>query len=247
MGGRFLVRDLVTTVLRGGGSSVVHGAEQTALFSTWSSRDLARRDLSNACHASRDGGPCVRTYILRRLAHAIPVLLGVATVVFIALRLIPGDPAIALVGDKASQAEVERIRQDLGLNEPLPLQYVQFISHVATLQLGRSIRTGGDVTTELVTNFAPTIELSIAALVDRAGHRHARRHPGRHQAPHRRRVRDDGPVAGRHLDARVLDRSDADLLVRRQGRLVPAVGRRQQLGRDPDRDPLLHVGRADLG
>jgi peptide/nickel transport system permease protein len=107
----------------------------------------------------------VRNFILRRLAHTLPVLLGVATVVFLALRLIPGDPAIALAGEKASAAEVERLRQELGLNQPLPAQYVQYLSHVATLQLGRSLRTGGEVREELASNFAPTIELSIAALV----------------------------------------------------------------------------------
>src|SRR3979490_2478620 len=107
----------------------------------------------------------MRTYILRRLAHTLPVLLGVATVVFLALRLIPGDPAIALAGDKASAQEIERMREELGLNRPLPLQYVEFLSRPATLQLGRSIRTGGDIRTELVTNFAPTIELSTAALL----------------------------------------------------------------------------------
>jgi len=106
----------------------------------------------------------MRTYILRRFVHTLPVLLGVATVVFLALRLIPGDPAIALAGEKASPQEIERLRQELGLNEPLPVQYVQFITHTATLQLGRSIRTGGDISRELVTNFAPTIELSLAAL-----------------------------------------------------------------------------------
>src|SRR5437763_420619 len=104
----------------------------------------------------------MRNYILRRLAHTLPVLIGVATVAFLALRLIPGDPAIAMAGDKASVAEIERIRQDLGLNQPLPVQYAQYIGHVATLQLGRSIRTGGDVREELASNFAPTIELSIA-------------------------------------------------------------------------------------
>jgi peptide/nickel transport system permease protein len=107
----------------------------------------------------------MRNYILRRLAHTIPVLLGVATVVFLALRLIPGDPAIALAGEKASAAEVERLREELGLNQPLPVQYVQFLTHVATLQLGRSLRTGGDVRDELVSNFGPTIELRIAALL----------------------------------------------------------------------------------
>jgi peptide/nickel transport system permease protein len=107
----------------------------------------------------------VRNYILRRLAHAVPVLLGVATVAFLALRLIPGDPAIAMIGEKASVAEVERLREELGLNQPLPLQYAQYLSHAATLQLGRSIRTGGDVRQELAANFAPTIELSIAGLL----------------------------------------------------------------------------------
>jgi peptide/nickel transport system permease protein len=92
-------------------------------------------------------------------------MLGVATVVFVALRLIPGDPAIALAGEKASAAEVARLREDLGLNQPLPVQYVTFLTHVATLQLGRSIRTGGNIDTELVANFAPTIELSVSALV----------------------------------------------------------------------------------
>jgi peptide/nickel transport system permease protein len=91
-------------------------------------------------------------------------MLGVATVVFLALRLIPGDPAIALAGEKASAAEIARLREDLGLNQPLPVQYVTFLTRVATLQLGRSIRTGGNIDTELVANFAPTIELSLSAL-----------------------------------------------------------------------------------
>jgi peptide/nickel transport system permease protein len=106
----------------------------------------------------------VRTYILRRIVQTLPVLLGVATVVFLALRLIPGDPAIALAGDKASAEQVEHLREELGLNRPLPVQYVEFMTHMFTLQLGRSIRTGGSVTAELATNFAPTIELSLAAL-----------------------------------------------------------------------------------
>src|SRR5215207_3170435 len=106
----------------------------------------------------------MRTYVLRRIAHTLPVLLGVATVVFLALRLIPGDPAVALAGEKASAAEIERLREDLGLNAPLPIQYAQFLGRIATFQLGRSIRTGGDIGAELLTNFAPTIELSLAAL-----------------------------------------------------------------------------------
>src|ERR687886_2622059 len=107
----------------------------------------------------------MRTYILRRIAHTVPVLLGVATVVFLALRLIPGDPAIALAGEKASAQEIEQMREALGLNQPLPVQYGQFMARALTFQLGRSIRTGGDIGTELLVNFAPTIELSLAALL----------------------------------------------------------------------------------
>lgn len=107
----------------------------------------------------------MRTYILRRFAHTLPVLLGVATVVFLALRLIPGDPAVALAGDKASAETIERMREELGLNRPLAVQYVEFLSRTATLQLGRSLRTGGNIANELVTNFAPTIELSMSALL----------------------------------------------------------------------------------
>jgi peptide/nickel transport system permease protein len=107
----------------------------------------------------------MRTYILRRLAHTIPVLIGAATLVFLALRLIPGDPAVAMAGEKASVAEVEQIRQQLGLDQPLPVQYGQFLVHTFTLQLGKSIRTGGDIREELLNSFGPTIELSVAALI----------------------------------------------------------------------------------
>jgi len=107
----------------------------------------------------------VRGYIVRRIAYVLPVLLGVVTVVFLALRLIPGDPAIALAGEKASAEQIEQMREALGLNRPLPVQYVEFIGRLASGDLGRSIRTGGDIRQELIENFAPTIELSIAALL----------------------------------------------------------------------------------
>jgi peptide/nickel transport system permease protein len=107
----------------------------------------------------------LRTYILRRFAHTVPVLLGVATVVFLALRLIPGDPAVALAGEKASAQEIEQMREALGLNRPLPIQYVDFLGRTFTLQLGKSIRTGGSINQDLITNFAPTIELSVASLI----------------------------------------------------------------------------------
>jgi peptide/nickel transport system permease protein len=95
----------------------------------------------------------------------VPVLLGVMTVVFVALRLIPGDPAVALAGEKASAAQIEEMREQLGLNRPLPVQYLEFIGRTLSFQLGKSIRTGGAIRTELLSNFAPTIELAFCALL----------------------------------------------------------------------------------
>src|SRR4051794_21604053 len=107
----------------------------------------------------------MRIYILRRIVHMVPVLLGVMTVVFLALRLIPGDPALALAGEKASVEQIERMREALGLNRPLVFQYVDLVKNALTFQFGKSIRTGGAISQELAENFAPTIELSVAALV----------------------------------------------------------------------------------
>src|SRR5712691_3698386 len=111
----------------------------------------------------------MRGYVLRRIAYVVPVLLGVVTVVFLALRLIPGDPAVALAGEKASEAQIEQMREALGLKRPLPIQYVEFVGRVLTFQLGRSIRTGGEISRELLENFAPTVELSLAALLIAVG------------------------------------------------------------------------------
>ena len=63
----------------------------------------------------------MRGYLLRRVAAMLPVLLGVVTVVFLALRLIPGDPAVALAGEKASEAQIEQMHEALGLKRPLPV------------------------------------------------------------------------------------------------------------------------------
>src|SRR5215213_10239671 len=104
---------------------------------------LARRAPLPTAYRLPPTRPLMRTYILRRIAHMVPVLLGVITVVFLALRLIPGDPAVALAGEKASEAQIEQMREELGLKRPLPIQYIEFIGRIATFQLGRSIRTGG--------------------------------------------------------------------------------------------------------
>ena len=104
-------------------------------------------------------------YVIRRLILALPVLLGIMTAVFIMLQLIPGDPALALAGEKASVEQVELIREEFGLNRPLPVQYAYFLKSAFTLDFGASLRTHQPVAGELRQFFGATIELSVAALI----------------------------------------------------------------------------------
>jgi peptide/nickel transport system permease protein len=107
----------------------------------------------------------VTRYLLRRLVLLVPVLLGIMTAVFVLLQLIPGDPAVALAGEKASVEQVARAREEFGLNRPLAVQYVYFLKAVVTLNFGESLRTHQPVWTELRQFFGATMELSIAALL----------------------------------------------------------------------------------
>ena len=103
-------------------------------------------------------------YTLRRLVLVVPVLVGIMTVVFVLLQLIPGDPAVALAGEKASAAQVEAARRTFGLDQPLPVRYAAFMKSAATLDFGISLRTRQPVAGELRQFFGATMELSIAAL-----------------------------------------------------------------------------------
>lgn len=104
-------------------------------------------------------------YALRRLVLVVPVLFGIMTAVFVMLQLIPGDPAIALAGEKASVEQVEAARQAFGLDRPLPVQYAYFLKAAATFDFGSSLRTHQPVAGELKQFFAATLELSFAALI----------------------------------------------------------------------------------
>ncbi|MGF1537948.1 MAG: peptide ABC transporter permease, partial [Elainellaceae cyanobacterium] len=81
-------------------------------------------------------------YIVERLLQLVPVLLGISLLVFAFLHLIPGDPAITMLGDRATPAQVEALRERMGLNEPLPLQYLSFLGSLLRFDLGTSIFTG---------------------------------------------------------------------------------------------------------
>ena len=103
-------------------------------------------------------------YILLRLAWSIPVLLGVSLVVFLILALAPGDAARALAGTDATESDIEHLRRSLGLDQPLPIQYLHFLGRLVRLDLGQSAVTRRPVTAEIMDNLGPTVELAAAAM-----------------------------------------------------------------------------------
>jgi peptide/nickel transport system permease protein len=110
-------------------------------------------------------GVRVTTYILRRLVHLVPVILIVGLVVFTLVHLTPGDPAAVILGDQASPQDVEALREQLGLNEPLPLQFIDWFGGVLRLDFGDSIFLGIPVTEALRERVEPTVLLTTYALI----------------------------------------------------------------------------------
>jgi len=104
-------------------------------------------------------------YIIRRFLTIIPVLLGVSILVFGFIRLIPGDPATVMLGERATPESVARVRQQLGLDKPVYQQYLIYVSHALRGDLGMSILRQEPVTRELVRRFPGTIELSLGAIL----------------------------------------------------------------------------------
>jgi ABC-type dipeptide/oligopeptide/nickel transport system permease component len=107
----------------------------------------------------------VGRFLARRLVLTIPVLIGVATLVFSLIHLIPGDPAQAMLGEAAPQADVEELRQRLGLDRPLFEQYGLFLRGLTKGDLGTSLRTGLPVTDQIVERMPATFELAAAAML----------------------------------------------------------------------------------
>lgn len=104
-------------------------------------------------------------FLARRLALTIPVLLGVATLVFSLIHLIPGDPAQAMLGEAAPQEDVELLRRRLGLDRPLVEQYGSFLGGLVRGDLGTSLRTGQPVTDQILERMPATAELAAAAML----------------------------------------------------------------------------------
>lgn len=103
-------------------------------------------------------------YLLRRLPSAVLVLFGASILIFAVLRLVPGDPASTLAGPDASPEAVAAIRHELGLDQPVVQQYLSWLGHVLTFDLGRSYLIGGQISDLLRIGLTNTLVLTAAAV-----------------------------------------------------------------------------------
>ncbi len=103
-------------------------------------------------------------YILKRLLSLLPVLFGITLAVFL-LRLIPGSAATVIAGERATPEQIEALKEQLGLNRPLYLQYFAFLGNLVRLDFGNSLLSGIPVIDEIRSRWAATFELSIAAML----------------------------------------------------------------------------------
>jgi peptide/nickel transport system permease protein len=114
---------------------------------------------------AREKGACgVLRLVVRRLLQLIPTLLGLSVLLFLWLNRLPGGPASAILGERATEAEVARINRALGLDQPVYVQYWRFLERIFELDLGTSVQTGQPVWDEFTTRFPATVELSILAI-----------------------------------------------------------------------------------
>jgi peptide/nickel transport system permease protein len=108
----------------------------------------------------------VGRYLVSRFALTLPMLVILLTMIFIVLRILPGDPCHSLLGGRnVTEADIARCQEQLGLNRPLSVQYFTYLSSVARLDFGSSIRTGLPVLQELLLRFPATFELAIFGMV----------------------------------------------------------------------------------
>ena len=104
-------------------------------------------------------------FVARRLLLAIPTLIGVVVVTFLLLFVAPGDPVLQMVGERADPETIARLRRELRLDEPMPVQFAHYVSGVARGDLGRSYITDRPIAQDLLERFPRTLELAGAAML----------------------------------------------------------------------------------
>ena len=100
-------------------------------------------------------------FIIKRLMQTVPVIIGVTIVVFVIMQLVPGDPAVLLAGEGATIETIEALRQQLGLHQPLYVQYFDYVSNLLRGDMGFSLKNNQPVLQEIMTRLPITLELAI--------------------------------------------------------------------------------------
>lgn len=104
-------------------------------------------------------------YLIGRVLQTIPVILGVITITFILMYIIPGDPVMSMVGERFDEETVTRLRSELHLDDPMPLQFIRYLSNVLRGDLGKSFITGRSVASEIALKFPNTMILALGAML----------------------------------------------------------------------------------
>jgi len=105
------------------------------------------------------------SYVVKRLLLFFPILLGVATVTFFLMYVLPGDPVLSMVGERYDEETVERLREEMNLNDPLVVQYLKYLGGLVRLDLGNSYVTGLPVRESIMRRFPYTMQLAAAAML----------------------------------------------------------------------------------
>ena len=114
-------------------------------------------------HPQEMGSEHMLKYIGKRLLAMIPVILGVTLIVYLIMSLAPGDPARTILGEQATEEQVQALRTEMGLDQPVIVQYFRYIWNLLHGDLGRSYQSRIDVSTEIFSRFPNTIKLALTA------------------------------------------------------------------------------------
>ena len=171
------------------------------------------------------------SYILRRLAATVPVMLIVAVLVFLMLRLTPGDPAAIIAGDNANTEQVALIRSRLGLDRPMFVQFFIWLGNILQGDFGESFFFKKTVAELILGRLEPTAALALFTIVIAVRGRGAARRACRLQAGHLDRPHRDGVLGDGLLGAGVRHRLRADLSLRDQAQLGAGAGLPADRGR----------------
>ena len=107
----------------------------------------------------------VRAFIIKRLLMLVPTLLGILALVFLMIHLVPGDPAQVMLGERASAKALEALRHQLGLDQPLHIQFGRYLGDLVQGDLGRSMKSRERISVELLDRFPATMELTLVAML----------------------------------------------------------------------------------